>query len=108
MAGVRVVNKRKGGASAKPGELVIGIDRPSGSVLRNQHFMAHEGQRAEVITKFRADLVQDWCARGPMRAELERIAKLVRNGQSVALACWCAPKPCHGDVIKKAIEALLA
>ena len=101
------MSKRQTGVRTKPGELVVGIDRPSGSVLRNRHFMAQEVQRAAVIARFREDLAADWRVRGPMHAELERIAELVRSGQNVALACWCAPKPCHGDVIKQAIEALL-
>lgn len=108
MAGIRVVSKRKTGVTARADELVVGIDRPSGSVLQNRHFMAREDQRAAVITSFREDLIDDWHAHGPMRTELQRIAELVRSGQDVALACWCAPKPCHGDVIKRAIEALLA
>ncbi|WP_363320175.1 DUF4326 domain-containing protein [Ferrovum sp.] len=29
---------------------------------------------------------------------------MVRAGQSVALNCWCAPLPCHGDVIVEAVK----
>ncbi len=105
--GIRVVNKRKDGTKPRAGEIVIAIDRPSGSVLKNQHFMAHEGMRDDVILKFSLDLTRDWNIHGPMHAEIERIAKLVRSGQDVALACWCAPKACHGDVIKQAIESIV-
>lgn len=108
MANVRVVSKRKGGVQPARDELVVAIDRPSGSVLGNPYHMVRESQRAEVIARFRADLAQDWREHGPMRAEVERIAELVRSGQGVALACWCAPKPCHGDIVKRAVEALLA
>ena len=69
--------------------------------------MGHEGMRAEVIQKFSFDLARDWGTHGPMRKEVERIAELVRSGQDIALACWCAPKACHGDVIKQAVEAIL-
>lgn len=108
MAGIRVVSKRTTGVTPRAGELVVGIDRPSGSVLGNAFHMTRESQRAEVITNFRESLIDDWHAHGPMSAELQRIAELVRNGQDVALACWCAPRPCHGDVIKRAIEGILA
>ena len=108
MGSIRVVSKRKYGVRADGHtEHVIAIDRPSGSVLANQHHMAHEICRGDVIARFRADLAMDWRANGPMRAEVERIAELVRSGQDIALACWCAPKACHGDVIKRAIEAIL-
>lgn len=106
MASIRVVSRRKVGVKPMAGELVVPIDR--GSMLGNPHRMAYEAQRAEVILCFREDLVRDWRSNGPMRKEIERIAEIVRSGQDVALACWCAPKRCHGDVIKRAIEALLA
>lgn len=36
-------------------------------------------------------------------AEIKKIIKLAKEGD-VNLVCWCAPKSCHGDVIKKIIE----
>lgn len=35
--------------------------------------------------------------------ELNRIYKLAMN-KEIYLVCYCAPKPCHGDVIKEIIE----
>lgn len=40
------------------------------------------------------------------RDELNRIYLLAKNG-NVAIGCWCHPKRCHGDTIKKAIEKFL-
>jgi hypothetical protein len=39
--------------------------------------------------------------------ELERIAKKVKAGEEVLLLCFCTPKPCHGDVVAKAIEWMI-
>ena len=44
--------------------------------------------------------------KGPVYDELVRIAKLYKEGEEVVLACWCAPKPCHGDVIITVIKWL--
>lgn len=36
--------------------------------------------------------------------ELERLHKLARDTDELNLICFCAPKPCHGDVVKTCIE----
>jgi hypothetical protein len=43
-------------------------------------------------------------------SELERIGAMVMDdsGEPVCLMCFCAPKVCHGDVIKKVIERAIA
>ena len=51
--------------------------------------------RAAVLAAYRAWLT------GKLRAEPEFLEPL--RGQR--LACWCAPAPCHGDVIAERLEA---
>jgi hypothetical protein len=43
-----------------------------------------------------------------VRREIDRIAKLVRDGSKVALKCYCAPKECHGDNYIKKINEINA
>jgi hypothetical protein len=53
------------------------------------------GDREEVIARY-----ADWLA-GELDAErvtLEELAAL--DGKT--LGCWCAPEPCHGDVLERA------
>ena len=70
MGSIRVVSKRKYGVRADGHtEHVIAIDRPSGSVLANQHHMAHEICRGDVIARFRADL--PWTGVRTDRCELK-------------------------------------
>lgn len=40
-------------------------------------------------------------------AELERLRDLLAEGGRLTLVCWCAPHPCHADVIAAAIIWLL-
>lgn len=40
--------------------------------------------------------------------ELIRIAKLVKSGKNIRLVCWCAPLGCHGDIIVRAVNWLIA
>lgn len=49
-----------------------------------------DGTRAEVIKKF-----EDWIREQPhLLADIEEL-------RGKRLGCWCAPKPCHGDVLVK-------
>ena len=40
----------------------------------------------------------------PARAEISRLVELNKTGIDITLGCWCKPKPCHGDVVKAAVE----
>ena len=90
-----VVNKRD---YRGPGEF---IGRPS--VLGNPFIIGRDGNRDEVIAKYRAWLWSEIKKRGAVYNELIRLAKA--DGE-VVLVCYCKPLPCHGDVIIKAIEWL--
>lgn len=39
--------------------------------------------------------------------ELNRIYKLSKENDNIYLVCFCKPKDCHGDIIKKVIEEKL-
>jgi hypothetical protein len=107
---IRTVNKR-GDPEFKPekDELIIEIDRPSGSVLQNRHPMLNKTmqERERVIKLNYADMVQDIERQGEMHRELHRIAKLVFDGNKVVLMCWCNPLPCHGDHYVKKIYQIV-
>ena len=105
-----VVNQRKHStARPLPGQTVIKVDR-SNPVLGNRHVL-HEPYhlllRISVIQAYAEDLQADKTINGPMTRAIATIAQRVKNGENIALACWCAPLPCHADLIKKAIEDLL-
>jgi hypothetical protein len=90
------------------------LTRPS--VLGNPY--SHlEGTRAQWKVATREDAIacyKSWLkARmqddGPELAELRRLADLARTQTAdLVLLCVCAPKSCHADVVKAALEFLLA
>lgn len=90
-----------------PGEVVINICRPS--VLGNPYKVQSPLMLAlmDCIAQFRAHLESDLLTGGPMSNEIDRIVKLLLDGQDVILMCWCAPKACHGDVIIEAVNRLV-
>lgn len=55
----------------------------------------HHGSREEVIERYRRHLWGRICS-GDL--PLEELAALANR----PLACWCAPKPCHAEVLARA------
>lgn len=107
--GIRVVNLRNDSpCQAEPGEVVVVTNRTS--PLGNPYHMKEHSmaERESVINKFRGHLNADIINKGPMYKELMKIVDLLDQGKDVALACMCAPLPCHSDIIKNAAEYLLA
>lgn len=89
---VTVANRYK----VKGGEY---IGRPS--PLGNPFVIGADGTREEVIAKYAGWLDNALCEGGvPQDREFSRLrAKLMDTG-SLTLVCYCAPKACHGDIIK--------
>lgn len=85
------------------------IGRPSS--LGNPFEINHIVDRDDVIAAYEPWLKRKVANKDPVViAELERIAGKVLDGSGkpVYLVCFCSPKPCHGDVIKKLILAAIA
>lgn len=78
----KVLNKRRDGIP--DGAVYIG--RPS--YWGNPFTIGVDGSRAQVIEKYRAQLMAS-------PNSLDRLHEL----RSKDLVCWCAPQACHGDVL---------
>lgn len=81
MPKTRVVNLRR----AQPYDIYIG----RGSKWGNQYHIGIDGDRKEVIKKYRAYI---WT-----RSDLIKCIKPELKGKR--LGCFCAPLACHGDVL---------
>lgn len=92
---INVVNKYHG---AK-GEY-IGRSSPLG----NPFVIGKDGNRDEVITKYVkwiGEIAMSHTIHGlRVRNEIKRLHALAQQGP-LNLVCFCAPKACHGDVIKE-------
>lgn len=101
---ITVISKRVP-ADLPEGTLIVYVGRPS--PLGNPFHTPRDGTREEVIAKF-----SEWLKAevekpdSPARAELIRIFRLAKH-HDIALQCWCAPKACHGDVIKAFLDVFL-
>lgn len=86
-----VVNLRDRELVGKLGDLVTRIDRRTrwGNPYRMRAAgRAGHGNREEVVAQYREHLAR----RPDLLADLDAL-------RGRALACWCAPELCHGDVI---------
>lgn len=77
----KVLNKRNCRESG------VYIGRPS--KWGNPFIIGRNGSREEVILKYR-----NWIESQP-----ELIEKIKSELKGKNLICWCAPLPCHGDVL---------
>jgi hypothetical protein len=84
----------------------------AGSPLQNPWRLHEFSDRELILAKYKRHL---WEAlkrpRGEdalaIRLEVFRLARLAKKGD-LHLGCWCAPLPCHGDLVKAAVEWVIA
>ena len=77
-----------------------------GSVLGNPYAIGKDGDRDEVIKKYREWLWNRYQEKGSVYEELLRLSEIAKK-RDLVLVCWCKPKACHGDVIKRCIEWMM-
>ncbi|MDJ1632705.1 DUF4326 domain-containing protein [Rhizobium rhizogenes] len=85
----KVLNAHHIGSQAHRDRIYIG--RPS--VFGNPFVIGRDGDRAEVIAKY-----EKWVETQPL------IKSAVPRLVGKDLVCWCAPLPCHGDVLLRMAE----
>ncbi len=68
--------------------------RLAGSPLANPYRPGRDGTPAEVVARYREHLLG--------RADLLALLPALRGRR---IGCWCAPMPCHADVIAELADA---
>jgi hypothetical protein len=83
---------------------VVFIDKvrypPTDSIWANPFKISATKTRDQVISEYQT-YIQTKLEKSP---ELQSKLKTLKGKN---LGCWCAPQPCHGDVLKKLITELL-
>ena len=59
-------------------------------------------QRADSLAKFKTHLWRQM--QNPESVEMKSLILLAQTANDIALVCCCAPKPCHGNIVKAAVE----
>jgi hypothetical protein len=93
---VQVVNRR-----TYTGKDAHYVGRPT--ILGNPFSAKQHGQE-EAISKYKDWLNLQWTTNNEKVIDaLMYLATTLKHDGKIILACWCAPKACHADVIKKAL-----
>lgn len=90
---MKVLNIRE--CKATPSTVIIDRSSKWGNPFR----IGADGNRTEVIEKYRHFL---WAQMSSDEFRESMLAEL--DGKD--LVCWCAPAPCHGDVLVRAVAWL--
>lgn len=98
-AGIWIVSK-------KNGRCAHGHSVASPSVLGCNYAQGRR-TRLEVIAAYRDWLREQWRLRGPAREALYVLAREYAQTGTLTLVCWCAPKPCHAEVIRDAVIGIV-
>ena len=99
---IEIVNLRKTDLDRKQIQYV-----GRGSVLGNRFKIGINGNREQVIQKYRRWLWNRICDHDQrVTEELDRLKEIAKKGDLV-LGCWCAPKRCHAEIIKNAINWII-
>ena len=92
-------------STPNPGYTRFDVSRRGTLGLGNPYAMKSEADRDYVIDRFRQTLWFNWIHGAFMTPEHDNLIQILyaaRRGP-VELACYCAPKSCHADIIKNCI-----
>lgn len=95
---ITIGNKRSWKPNGIPSRYV---GRPS--PLGNPFPLDGSMTRTEAIHQYTMWLGMHLHLGGPVKDAFDALVELARQGD-LTLVCWCAPKPCHADVLKTLIE----
>ena len=95
---IKIENKR----TYKGGGEYVGRPSPLGNPFKIGNV---DGDREEVIRKYKAWLRRNITNKS-VANELGRLITKYRKEGHLTLICWCAPLPCHADVIARYIKKL--
>ena len=89
----------------KDGSIAVKIDRSS--VLGNPFYMTEESKRNLVCDQYQEYFNKKITSGTDSKFidELNRIYDISKSND-ITLLCWCSPKRCHGETIKRYIESI--
>jgi ribA/ribD-fused uncharacterized protein len=104
-----IIGNLRDEVKAGPHEAVFRVDRKS--ILGNPYAMRNdsEDERNRVCDLYEKYFKAQIKKRGDFAREVGKIIKAVQDPEisRVYLMCWCAPNRCHGETIKRFVEAYI-
>lgn len=69
------------------------------------------GRVIELYPRWVWQQIKSWQQTGELNPAVEEllfICNRLKNGENITLTCWCYPEPCHGDVIVRCVNWMIA
>ena len=63
--------------------------------------------REEAIERYKGYFDRMYNGNAPFKYLIDEIYEKYKRGEDIYLECYCAPLPCHGDIIKDKLEKRL-
>ena len=63
--------------------------------------------REEAIERYKGYFDRMYSGNAPFKFIIDEMYEKYKNGEDIYLECYCAPLPCHGDIIKDKLEKRL-
>jgi hypothetical protein len=63
--------------------------------------------REEAIERYKSYFDRMYNGNAPFKFIIDEMYEKYKNGEDIYLECYCAPEPCHGDIIKDKLEKRL-
>ena len=77
------------------------------SIFRNRFLLSKDLSRSESLEMYEKWFLEEYCKKGDLFDEFERLV-FVAKKEDLFLLCWCDPLPCHGNILKKYLEARIS
>lgn len=84
----------------------VRIDRHH-SILSNPYYMHDESERDDVCNKYENYFYLQLHHNNDFTNALRNLYRIAKHYKKLELFCWCAPKHCHGETIKKFLSTYL-
>lgn len=78
-----------------------------GSILANPFILNKDGDRDEVVEKYRKWLNAEVRKEGNVYRYLVNLARIHQSPDEFQLVCYCKPHSCHGDIVLRALEYII-
>jgi len=110
LANLQVINRHSFDGPRMPPTITSAVGRPWEITVAGQRYRRSfkVETRLDAIAEYRQWLWQEIQSdKGAAVDALQQLKERAVAGEKIYLACSCHPQPCHGDVVKSAVEHLV-
>lgn len=91
--------------------LYIGRGSPKSPKMENaglgNPFTVKQYGRGKAAEAYRPWLWKQYNENPAVKQKIDGIVERIKAGENIELVCFCKPKPCHGDMIKRLIDYMI-